>query len=60
MKRFTERLRAIERQRERKPIAPCMVIRPGQDVDALLAAFRRAHGREPWRVFTIKRAPPRP
>ena len=27
---------------------------------AMLAAFRRAHGREPWRVFTIKRAPPRP
>lgn len=61
MKRFTDRLRAIERQREKaKPPRACLVIRPGQDEATELAAFRRVHGGEPWRTFTIKRAPPRP
>ncbi len=57
MRAINARLRAIERQREaRKPIPPIMVLLPGQDVQARLAEFRRVHGCEPWRVFTIKRA----
>ena len=59
MKRFTERLRVIERKREAaKPLRPCLVIRPGQDEGAELAAFRQAHGADPWRVFCVRRAPP--
>ena len=58
MRALSRRLAAIERAR-RKPLASILVIRPGQDEAAELAAFRQAHGREPWRVFSVKRAPPR-
>ncbi len=61
MRDIAKRLARIERQRDAsKPIAPCLVIRHGKDEATELAAFRLAHDGEPWRVFTIKRAPPRP
>lgn len=60
MKALARRLLAIERARAPAKFHQVLVLRQEQDTATELEAFRQAHGREPWRVFSVKRAPLRP